>query len=326
MAVLILLGVGAVLSAALLQVSSYSHRQSKGALTERQAYYSAMAGVEAALADIRRDPDEYLQDGQEWRPLRGAPEGLDYHAELSRDGVSYILRAEGGPPDHRVVYTLTLLEDADPFFSYSAALGSGLSFDSSNRQISLRGAPIYIEGNLEIEQNMKEPYELTDQQRIVVTGIATVGKNSKERPATAADFSASELITGAASLHSADQIGTMVSDLETKLGVDPRVTAYNPSAWDLYDDPAERVVFVDGSMGCDDTGWDLKHDRIFYGRLVVNGTICQPSSGSLTVYGSLLARGMVLSSQQDALRVEYRPEWIPRLGQGVIVSDSTTED
>lgn len=325
--VMVLLGMGAFLSAALLRVTSYSRQRSHDVVVERQADYSAMAGIEAAMADIRRDPDRFLQEGATWEPLEGTPADLDFQVELTKSDGIYILSSRGGSDPHQVVYTLRL-KKKNYVWDYAIALGGfgemGLVLDPSAKEISVFGGPIYVEGDLYVNHNEKKDYAIFPEDEsfpVIVTGRAYIGQNrNHERDLTAADLNASQLIVGAAPVGMDRFLAEAVDYL---LGLPDRlnspggpVLVYNPDAWGIYESKSPRVVVVDGSLGCGgDDGWgNAGKNRVqkFYGTLIVKEEICQPSSmKGLEVHGSLLAGGIDLNAKWDALSIYYDPTYMP---------------
>lgn len=341
--VMVLLGLGALLSAALLQVTSYSHRRSHEVLLQRQADYSAMAGIEAAMADIQENPERFLKEGATWEPLEGSSPELDFQVELTESDGFYRLTSSGGSPPHQVVYTLTLKKGShitEYAFGVGGAGGTGLEVNSNNKEISVEGAPVYVEGDLVVHRNEKKGYPMYQDGKgypVIVTGRAYIGQNGNhERDLTAEDLNASQLIVGAPPLgmdQFLDAATAYLTDYVKKHPGGP-VLIYNPDAWGVYKNPASRVVVWDGDLGCGDDKKDkgdwgdvATKDAAFYGTLIVNGIICQPSSmNSLEIHGVLLARAIALNSKQDALVLYYDSTYIhpimqqiPGSGSGKIV-------
>lgn len=321
--VMALLGMGALLSTALLRITAYSRQQTRRTLVQRQADYSAMAGIEAALADIRQRPERYLKSGATWAPLEGAPAELDFQVKLSESNGIYTLTSQGGSAPNQVVYTVKL-KKGNPFSDYAVALGSsggtGFVLDPSAKRIAVEGGPVYMEGDFYINQNEKKSYPFIDGFPVIVAGRAHIGQNDNhDRDLTAEDLGASDLIAGATSLGLdqllPDTVDYLMDHLDPQNPQGP-VLAYNPQAWGIYASPSPRIVVVDGSLGCDSqSDWGSAGEnqvQEFYGTLIVKGKICEPSNfKGLEVHGSLLAGGMELNAKQTALRIVYSPDYIP---------------
>jgi len=323
--VMVLLGIGALLSAALLRVTSYSHRRSHDVLAKRQADYSAMAGVEAAMADIRANPERFLRKGATWAPLEGSPPELGFRVALTeKDGV-YLLSSTGGSPPHQVVYTLKLKRSSQ-FTEFALGLGRGGGTRlelKSDKEIAVNGAPVYVEGDLVVQGNEKKGYRIYEDGEgypVIVTGKAYFQHGSREYDLTAEDLNASELVVGAPPLGMDQFLAEAVAYLTEYLRDHPHgpVRIYDPDDWETYKIPSSRVVVWDGDLGCaannDKDAWGDAADEAakFYGTLIVNGEVCQPSSmKSLEVHGTLLAAGIDLNTKQQALILHYDPTYIP---------------
>lgn len=320
--VLVFLGLGALLSASLLRVTTYSHRRSYDVVAQRQADYSAMAGVEMAMADIQANPERFLKAGTTWEPLDDSPSGLDFQVALTESDGYYLLTSIGGSPPHQVAYTLTLKKGGH-VSDYGLALGGelGLSLTPSKKEFSVFGGPIYVEGDLYVNHNEAKGYAIyPDDEKfpVIVTGRAHIGQNGiHERDLTAEDLNASRLIVGAPPLGVDKFLVDAVAYLKAYVEIHPGgpVLIYNPDAWGLYDNPAARVVVVDGSLGCEggySWGNAGKTDvQKFYGTLVVKGQVCQPSYfKGLEVHGAIMAGGIALSSKQAALTIYYERDYM----------------
>jgi hypothetical protein len=311
MPLVLLLGLlGAVLGVGLLNASFEGQRQAHKAVADQQSYYAAMAGMEAALADIRVAPERYLVPGTTWTTATGSPRELDYLVTLSGGDTpgTYRLASKSGTTGRTaaILATIASQQSIDDLSRYALAVSDSLIFRRSNGSVLLQGAPIYVGGDLRVPFDPGQSvYPLSDGNNIAVGGEALILQAGKLRAATAAELGAASLLTRVVPVNVAGSIAALIE--QAKQGGVPGAEAYNPEQWRRYAVPGRRLVYVDGDL-------DLSQQHgtvVLYGRLLVRGQVLMATNTALIVHGALHAGSYIPGPDEDVLQVYYAPGVIP---------------